>query len=410
MTAPAKGFREIDIGDVERIGKKLGIKEIEELGEFVKTFHDFYTYAAVGSESNIPWQPLLDYSEECMEEFISKVGIDNFPGKNILHKAIKAAIALRETMYEQNEEDLTTSEMAEAAKEKLEQLEKEDNWAGTDGNDEYVEVEGDEDDGDGEDGEDREIPGGEKGGEHKEPRDDKKRVLKGAPLSDEHKGRINAIKMQLRSLNKIQFEATKKRVEGDTRSKWYTLTPEDVDLIEDDHMINPDWVGDLVNGELGVTQNFSYKKTKKDIILCVDLSGSMSDSYKMNYVSGIFELFKDQVKRGDIKLWVARFECQVDDIQYVPDVDDYLKTFPEPYGGDTHIDVAIKQIDSWIETGELCGQKLGPERPHIVIINDGQDEFAPFNPQGVIHTIVLGRSNDDLENLSKSTGGLYIEL
>jgi len=184
------------------------------------------------------------------------------------------------------------------------------------------------------------------------------------------------------------------------------ITDEDFALEDDLFFLN------LIDKTLRVKLPMKISKCKRDLIVLIDDSGSMSVAYVVEKVLSILNAMFDEVLKGNVRLLVAPFEETRDTLFEVHDsksVEFFKDAFRTGCGGTTDLDSILSELSSSIKSGVVDGITLSPET-NVLIINDGQDYVSPRKMPVTIHCYCLGLANYDLKSLCESSGGEYITV
>jgi uncharacterized protein with von Willebrand factor type A (vWA) domain len=165
------------------------------------------------------------------------------------------------------------------------------------------------------------------------------------------------------------------------------------------------------------TRNFTlpvrYKRAegKKEYILLIDRSGSMSTDVKMGTVRAMLTLLFEEVRKGEATVYMSTFEEGIDGWQKIETHEEArlaYDTFPEPRGGNTEIGDCIVEAQNEIKQGKLGEFDLTLTEPEIIIVNDGQDNVDPTTPTiAPVSAISIEQANADLETLCVRSGGKF---
>lgn len=155
------------------------------------------------------------------------------------------------------------------------------------------------------------------------------------------------------------------------------------------------------------------------LILAVDDSGSMNMTYKLEYVRVILMRLLSRVKAGDLIIYLATFEDNVDPFTRIADEVDVEYAMANFFGfnrGVTSIGIVMEQIASQIKSGVLKGEFTDyplekAKEYEIVILNDGQDAIdRNYTPPLKTSAVCLLETNDDLEKVCIRSGGQYLAV
>jgi hypothetical protein len=151
---------------------------------------------------------------------------------------------------------------------------------------------------------------------------------------------------------------------------------------------------------------------KKDLIVLLDDSGSMSPFNKLEILMGFLNLLFEKVIEGNIRMLIAPFELGRDklfEMTSKEDVERFIDVFKPGAGGNTYLDPILKELGRDIKTGTVDGFTLSQET-NILVINDGQDEVSLRESPVPIHCCSLELTNEDLKFLCENSGGEYVAL
>jgi uncharacterized protein with von Willebrand factor type A (vWA) domain len=156
------------------------------------------------------------------------------------------------------------------------------------------------------------------------------------------------------------------------------------------------------------------QSAKQMLIVLMDISGSMNDSAKQEWVKALLLNRLDAVLKNEAELIVIPFAAEI----YPEDTWVFVTTKAQAAkkaidlrksnlfsfsGGGTNVQRASEQTEELISR-----KKFGSKDFQIVIMNDGEDSVdANYKPKVKTHAFILGKDNAGLKSVVESTGGLY---
>lgn len=154
------------------------------------------------------------------------------------------------------------------------------------------------------------------------------------------------------------------------------------------------------------TKNLMVKRhsfpTKQALCLLIDDSGSMSSTYKVDWVKAILWNRALEAESNNMDLYCALFEGRVYKIQKINSLDE-AKNYYRGIGfngGGTDVQGCTEYMMSWFRENHISAQ--------VVIINDGQDVVSTnWEPSEDLHAIMLGAENYNLKQVVAKKDGHY---
>lgn len=207
------------------------------------------------------------------------------------------------------------------------------------------------------------------------------------------------------------------RVDGDTYTAYKRFEIEDLERLDPIERVSEYFIPKLLNDEYMVEDNYSVQYDVKTIIMMVDVSGSMSNNNKMAYVRGLFKHLCSYVN-STVKLLYIEFLDDIETVEWVTDksqVSTLLKKIDDRSGGNTEVCDVVKTVNKKILSGDLYGYDCSRDNPHIVVINDGQDDVDPkYVPESPLHMFLLDDGNSykikEYQDLCKRSSGDYTTI
>lgn len=165
----------------------------------------------------------------------------------------------------------------------------------------------------------------------------------------------------------------------------------------------------VVQKSMVVKPPLKIKSQKKDLIVLLDDSGSMSATHIMEYVLHVLNTLFKYVLDGSIRMLFAAFEAERDTLFEVHDLEtvNHLKeVFRHGHGGTTYLGDILPDLAKEIQSGCVDGIQLSPET-NVLVINDGNDWVPKIKMPVVTHCISLADLNYDLKEICEDSGGQY---
>jgi len=180
----------------------------------------------------------------------------------------------------------------------------------------------------------------------------------------------------------------------------------------------PHFQSKLLTKNLVVNTPVDRKEHKQKIIILLDQSGSMDETFKQDWVNAILIDRFRYVLKGEAEVFFSYFVHKADYLHFIhvkdrKDVLDFWSQFSnEPDGGETHIGNIVKYVAKEVEQGRLHNLDidLSEERPEILIINDGNDEVKTDKFPYKVNAICLDLCNHELKDLCIETEGKKIHI
>lgn len=169
----------------------------------------------------------------------------------------------------------------------------------------------------------------------------------------------------------------------------------------------------LLTKDLIVNVPVTRKEQKQKIIIILDFSGSMNDSFKQDWVNAIMIERLKYVLKGEAEVFFSYFVSETEQLhfQHIHDRDTVYKfwhTFSnDPNGGMTRVGSMVLHIAEEISQKRLCNLDidLSEEKPEILVINDGDDSIDAKDFPYKVNAICLGENNRQLKELCVQSGG-----
>jgi hypothetical protein len=180
----------------------------------------------------------------------------------------------------------------------------------------------------------------------------------------------------------------------------------------------PNFPVKLLTKDLVVNVPVDRKEQKQKIIIILDFSGSMSDTFKQDWVNAILiDRFKYVIK-GEAEIFFSYFVSNPEEMhfQHVHDRESVIKfwqTFSnDPDGGMTEVGQMVHRIAKEIEEKRLMNLDidLSEEKPEILVINDGEDDIDTDEFPYKVNAICLGQTNKQLRELCIATEGKQVDV
>lgn len=184
--------------------------------------------------------------------------------------------------------------------------------------------------------------------------------------------------------------------------------------------IFPNYSIKLATKDLVINAPIETQEGKQKIIILVDYSGSMNETYKQDWVLAII---------ADRLYYAMKEECEIffsyflenlypkRSFTHIYNEETALKFFKDfqtrPDGGDTYVGNVIRSIKDEIEKNHRLfnlNVDLSKEKPEILVINDGNDSCKVDNFTWKTNAITLGQRNEELKKLSEASGGRYLTI
>jgi hypothetical protein len=179
-------------------------------------------------------------------------------------------------------------------------------------------------------------------------------------------------------------------------------------LVLDDDL----FYSELAQNRVVVRPPLKSISVKKDLIVLLDDSGSMSVYNKLERLMSLLNLLFEKVIEGKIRMLIAPFEDGRDtlfEMTTSQDVEHFKSVFKTGAGGNTELDPILKELGRDIKTGIVDGFTLSPET-NVLVINDGRDDVFLQESPVPIHCYSLELTNRDLKFLCENSGGEYIAV
>lgn len=169
----------------------------------------------------------------------------------------------------------------------------------------------------------------------------------------------------------------------------------------------------LLTKDLIVNVPVTRKEQKQKIIIILDFSGSMRETFKQDWVNAIMVERLKYVLKGEAEVFFSYFVHDVNQLhfQHIHDketVYNFWHTFSnEPDGGTTLVGSMVNHIAKEISEKKLCNLDidLSEEKPEILIINDGDDSIDTKDFPYKVNAICLGQNNSQLKDLCVQSKG-----
>ena len=142
---------------------------------------------------------------------------------------------------------------------------------------------------------------------------------------------------------------------------------------------------------------------KQVLALMIDDSGSMSQSYKRDWVEAIILNRTIEAMKYKSRLFVCKF---LENIYHFTEIKNVLEAYAYMRkisfnGGNTYIQQCAEALSERIQTEKNITAE-------VMVINDGQDPVtSDWIPKYKTHAMMLGENNEDLSRAITASGGLY---
>lgn len=175
----------------------------------------------------------------------------------------------------------------------------------------------------------------------------------------------------------------------------------------------PNFPVKLLMKDLVVSVPVDRKEQKQKIIIILDFSGSMANTFKQDWVNAILIDRLRYVMQGEAEVFFSYF---VNDPEWMhfyhlhdrESVINFWQTFSNsPNGGGTRVGEMVRRIAKDVKRGKLVNLDidLREEKPEILVINDGQDSIGTNAFPYKVNAICLDQMNNELKKLCIATGG-----
>lgn len=183
----------------------------------------------------------------------------------------------------------------------------------------------------------------------------------------------------------VRKKVTEKRVQNSVRKKMKRLhTFEEIINIPLYQMMYPDFSLRMAKKELIVNTPVEPEIKKQKILIVIDDSGSMNETFKKDWVTAILANRLQYAMKKECEVFVSLFETRNTVKSYkwyhIYDEESALKfwdTFNyNPHGGGTDVSGVIDEISKEILTNKKLfniNQDLSIEKPEILVVNDKQN-------------------------------------
>lgn len=185
------------------------------------------------------------------------------------------------------------------------------------------------------------------------------------------------------------------------------LTPEMLCLDDDQFDLH------MYEGKLEVDLPHRIVKTKQQLIVLVDESGSMGWGDKQVALVHILDSFFKEVEKGNSEIFFSYFVRKRETFKKIStkeEIEKFKQTgFREPSGGNTEVGHILTTLAADLASGKIDGFEMS-ERTEVVVINDGEDTIGTIECDVPIHAFTLEEMNNDLLNATKRTKGQYFHV
>ena len=169
---------------------------------------------------------------------------------------------------------------------------------------------------------------------------------------------------------------------------------------------------------LNVTVPVKIKEEKQKIIILVDYSGSMRNTFKQQWVCAIIMDRLKYVMEGECEIFFSYYVHNTHDLHFhhistkLEALRFWRQFSTNPNGGDTYLGDMVNKINSDINKGKLCNLDvdLRGEKVEILSIADGQDSVKTKAFSYKTNAISLCQSNTELKNLCLKNKGKYVYI
>ncbi len=155
-------------------------------------------------------------------------------------------------------------------------------------------------------------------------------------------------------------------------------------------------------------------ESKQTLILVIDGSASMDEDWKQAWVKAILVNRGLSVADGRSELYVAQYRETIctpfTKITTKEEFKDYYVNYKKQLeGASTEVGSVIADIEQQLINNRVGEHAVNTtKRPHVLVINDGQDSVNPlFRANATVHAFVLGMKNSNLKRLVHRSGGHY---
>ena len=219
---------------------------------------------------------------------------------------------------------------------------------------------------------------------------------------------------QLGSQFKVEKEVEEKIVSNsDTYAKMMMRDYAQIAQVDLYQRLFPNFPVKLLMKDLVVSVPVDRKEQKQKIIIILDYSGRMCDSFKQDWVNAILIDRFRYVMQGEAEVFFSYFVSNPDDMHFhhVHDRESVIKFWQmfsnDPNGGMTRVGDMVNRIASEVQNGKLMNLNidLSEEKPEILVINDGQDSIHSEKFPYKVNAITLGEMNTQLQKLCVETHG-----
>ena len=181
----------------------------------------------------------------------------------------------------------------------------------------------------------------------------------------------------------------------------------------------PNFPVKLLMKDLVVSVPVDRKEQKQKIIIILDFSGSMDESFKQDWVNAILIDRFRYVLQGEAEVFFSYFVHNPENMHFhhIHDKESVMAFWQmfsnEPDGGTTYVGSMVNRISSEIKWKRLMNLDidLSEEKPEILVINDGDDEIDAEEFPYKVNAICLGQMNPQLKDLCVATKGkkVYVD-
>jgi uncharacterized protein with von Willebrand factor type A (vWA) domain len=219
---------------------------------------------------------------------------------------------------------------------------------------------------------------------------------------------------QLGSQFKVEKEVDEKIVSNsDTYAKKMMSDYAQIAQVDLYQKLFPNFPVKLLTKDLIVNVPVDRKEQKQKIIIILDESGSMWETFKQDWVNAIMIDRLKYVLKGEAEVFFSYFVSNPNEMhfQHIHNRETVMKfwqTFSnEPDGGMTKVGEMVNHIAASIENKKLCNLDidLSEEKPEILVINDGDDNIHSNAFPYKVNAICLGTMNNQLKDLCIAAKG-----
>ncbi len=185
----------------------------------------------------------------------------------------------------------------------------------------------------------------------------------------------------------------------------------------------PSFNAKLITKDLVVNTPIESQESKQKIIVLLDVSGSMHEQRKQDWVLAILADRLSYCMKEECEIFFSYF-LTVNDLlkgnfkfTHIHNRETALNFFKyintSPSGGGTEVGPIIEEIRKEIlDNHKLFNLNidLSQEQPEILVINDGNDRIMTETLTWKTNAITLYEDNKDFEKLCKRTDGKYVHI